>query len=71
MVATDADGGQHSAAGGLNLSEHCAGRLGDLDYDPAREGRSRLALGQHSQADQGRHAARLMIPYLVGDRHGS
>ena len=70
MVATDADGGQRRAAGALRCGEHRAGRLGDLDYDPAREGRSGLALGQHPQADQGRHTARSMLLYLVDDGHG-
>ena len=66
-----AGGGQHGATGGLGFSEYRAGRLGDFDYDPAREGRSRLALGQHAQADQGRKTTRLMILDLVGDGHGS
>ena len=70
MIAPDARGGQRGAAGGLGLGEHRAGRLGDLNYDPAWEGCSGLALDQHSQADQGRHTARLVIVYLVGDGHG-
>ena len=68
MVAIDADGGQR---GGLGFGEHGAGRLGDLDDDPAREGHSRLALGQHPQAGQGSKTTRLMVLDLVGDGHGS
>ena len=70
MIAPDAGGTQCGAGDGLGLGEHRTGRLGDLDYHPAREGCSGLALGQHSQADQGRHTARLVIVYLVGDGHG-
>jgi len=38
---------------GFGFGEHGTGGLGDLDDDPPREGRSRIALGQHPQADQG------------------
>ena len=56
-----------AAARGLGLGEHHGGRLGDLDDDPAREGRSRLALGRTRKLDQRRDTAGLMIVYLIGE----
>ena len=70
MAATETGGGERGTAGSLGFGEHRAGRPGDLDHHPARERHSRLALGQHAQADQGHQAPLSMLLYLAGDGHG-
>ncbi len=69
MTAAVIAGGQHSRTSSFGFGQHRPGGLGNLEYDPTRNGLTRVLASQQPEADQGRYAARLMILDLIGDGH--